>query len=164
MVKKYRSPVMDRRSFVKIVTASLGSLMAAVVGLPAIQYFISPALGKENKEQWISLGPIENYPLNTPTLFTFTITKVNGWERSSMSYGAFVLREENKDPIVYSDVCTHLSCRVYWDQEIREYVCPCHAAFFDIQGDVVSGPPPRPLDQYEIKIEENQLFIHLTDG
>lgn len=155
---------MDRRSFVKIVTASLGSVMAAVIGLPAIQYFISPALGKGEEDQWISLGPLENYPLDTPTLFNFTISKVNGWEKSSMSYGAFVLRQDGKDPVIFSDVCTHLSCRVNWDEESQEFYCPCHAAFFDKHGGVVSGPPPRPLDQYEFKIDGDQLFIHLTDG
>ena len=164
MAKKYRSPVMDRRSFVKIITASLGSLMAAVVGLPAIQYFISPALGKGDGDEWISLGSLDNYPLDTPTLFNFTIAKVNGWEKSSQSYGAYVIRKDGDDPVVLSDVCTHLSCRVYWDEETNEYVCPCHAAFFGINGAVISGPPPRPLDQYEIKIEENQLFIHFRDG
>ena len=164
MPKKYRSPVLDRRSFVKIVTASLGSIMAAVVGLPAIQYFISPAIGRGEKDQWISLGSLDNYPPNIPTLFNFTITTVNGWERSSMSYGAFVYHEDGKEPVVYSDVCTHLSCRVNWNEERGEFDCPCHAAYFDVHGEVISGPPPRPLDKYEIKIEDNQLFIYLTDG
>jgi len=164
MPSKYRSPVMDRRSFVKIVTASLGSMMAAIVGLPVIQYFISPALGKTTGDDWISLGSLDNYPFDIPTLFNFTITKVNGWERSSMSYGAFVLRKEGQDPIVFSDVCTHLSCRVNWDEEVSEFYCPCHAAFFDVNGAVVSGPPPRPLDRYEIRLDGDQLFIHLTEG
>ena len=164
MPSKYRSPVMDRRNFVKIVTASLGSVMAAIVGLPMIQYFISPALGKTTGDDWIPLGPLDNFPLGIPTLFKFTISKVNGWEKSSHSYGAFVLRKEGQDPIVFSDVCTHLSCRVNWDEEKSEFNCPCHAAFFDINGEVVSGPPPRPLDQYEIKLEGDQLFIHLTEG
>jgi Rieske Fe-S protein len=155
---------MDRRSFVKIVTASLGSMMAAIVGLPVIQYFISPALGKTSGDEWISLGSVDNYPLDLPTLFNFTITKVNGWERSSMSYGAFVLRKEGQDPIVLSDVCTHLSCRVNWDEESKEFNCPCHAAFFDQDGEVVSGPPPRALDRYETRIDGDQLFIHLTEG
>jgi Rieske Fe-S protein len=163
MPAKYRSPVMDRRSFVKIVTSALGSLMAAVVGLPVIQYFISPALGKETAESWIPLGPLENYPFDTPTLFNFTMTKVNGWERSSHSYGAFILRQE-AGVIVFSDVCTHLSCRVNWDPETQEYHCPCHAAAFDILGDVVTGPPPRPMDRFETKIEDGQLFIYLREG
>jgi len=164
MASKYRSPVMDRRSFVKIVTASLGSMMAAIVGLPVIQYFISPALGKTQGDDWIPLGSLENYPIDVPTLFNFNITKVNGWERSSQSYGAYVIRKEGQEPIVFSDVCTHLSCRVNWDEEINEFYCPCHAAYFAKDGGVISGPPPRPLDRYEIKLDGDQLFIHLTEG
>ena len=164
MPSKYRSPVMDRRSFVKIVTASLGSMMAAIVGLPMIQYFISPALGKTGGDDWISLGSLENFPFDLPTLFNFNIAKVNGWERSSQSYGVFVLRKEGQDPIVFSDVCTHLSCRVNWDAETKEFYCPCHAAFFDKDGEVLSGPPPRPLDRFEIRLDGDQLFIHLTEG
>ena len=164
MPSKYRSPVLDRRSFVKIVTAALGSVMAAVVGLPVIQYFISPALGKTAGDDWISLGSLDNYPFDLPTLFNFNITQVNGWERSSLSYGAFVLRKEGQDPIVFSDVCTHLSCRVNWDEEIKEFYCPCHAAFFDRNGEVITGPPPRPLDRYETRLDGDQLFIHLTEG
>jgi len=152
MPSKYRSPVMDRRSFVKIVTAALGSVMAAVVGLPVIQYFISPALGKTAGDDWISLGSLDNYPFDLPTLFNFNITQVNGWERSTLSYGAFVLRKE------------HLSCRVNWNEESSEFYCPCHAAFFDKNGEVVSGPPPRPLDRYETRLDGDQLFIHLTEG
>ncbi|NQS90984.1 MAG: hypothetical protein HQ574_01125 [Chloroflexi bacterium] len=112
MPSKYRSPVLDRRGFVKIVTTALGSMMAAVVGLPVIQYFISPALGATGGDDWILLGSVDNYPLNIPTLFNYTISQVNGWEKSTQSYGAFVLREEGKDVVVFSDVCTHLSCRV----------------------------------------------------
>ncbi len=115
MSSKYHSPNLDRRSFVKIVTSILGSLMAAIVGLPMIQYFISPALNKSTSDDWISLGPLENYPLDIPTPFSFNLTRVNGWERSSQSYGAFVLRQSGNDVIVFSDVCTHLSCRVSWD-------------------------------------------------
>ena len=164
MARKYRSPVLDRRSFVKIITSALGSLMAAVVGLPVIQYFISPALGKETGDEWISLGAVEDYPFNTPTLFNFTLTKINGWEKSSQSYGVFVLRQEGQDIVAFSDVCTHLSCRVNWDEEKNEFYCPCHAAFFDKYGEIVSGPPPRPMDRYATKIDGGQLFIHLREG
>jgi Rieske Fe-S protein len=164
MGSKYRSPVLDRKGFVKIVTAALGSLMAAIIGLPVIQYFISPALTKAAEEDWISLGELENYPLGIPTLFNFTLTKVNGWERSSQSYGVFVLRKSPEDVTAFSDVCTHLSCRVNWNESDQQYACPCHAAYFDIDGEVISGPPPRALDQYEIKVESNQLFIYLREG
>jgi Rieske Fe-S protein len=164
MSSKYRSPVLDRKGFVKIVTTALGSLMATLVGVPVFGYFISPALKKTAEEDWIALGPMDNYPPGSPIKFNFTLTKINGWERSSKSYGVFVLHSETGEVEVLSDICTHLSCRVNWNEENQEYVCPCHAAFFDINGAVKSGPPPRPLDQYEIKLEENQLFIQLKEG
>ena len=164
MSSTYRSPNLDRRSFVKIVLSVLGSMMAAIVGLPMIQYFISPALKKITSDEWISLGLLENYPLDVPTPFHFNLTRVNGWERSSQSYGAFILRQAGEDPIVFSDVCTHLSCRVGWDAENEEFLCPCHAAFFSKFGEVISGPPPKPLDRYEIKLEGDQLLIHLMEG
>lgn len=163
MGSKHQSPNLDRKSFVKIVTAALGSIMAVIVGLPMIQYFISPALNKQVGDDWISLGSLENYPLDIPTQFNFTLTRINGWEKSSQSYGAFVLRR-SEGLIVFSDVCTHLSCRVSWDPENQEYYCPCHAAFFDKFGEVVSGPPPRPMDRYETKLEGDQIFIHLREG
>ena len=163
MGSKNISPNLDRKSFVKIVTAALGSMMAAIVGLPMIQYFISPALTKPTGDDWISLGSLENYPLDIPTLFNFTMTRVNGWERSSQSYGAFVLRQSG-EIIVFSDVCTHLSCRVGWNTDNQEFYCPCHAASFDKFGEVISGPPPRPMDRYETRLEGDQLFIHLREG
>lgn len=155
---------MDRRGFVKIVTTFLSSIMGAVLALPLIQYFISPALGKSEEESWIPLGELESYPLELPTPFYFTRSKTNGWEKSSQSYGVFVLRQAGDQVTVFSDVCTHLSCRISWDEDIEQYYCPCHAAFFAKNGEVVSGPPPRPLDQYQTKIENNQLFILLREG
>jgi menaquinol-cytochrome c reductase iron-sulfur subunit len=162
MRSKSVSPNLGRRSFVKIVTSALGSLMALIVGLPMIQYFISPAVKTIASDDWISLGSLENYPLSVPSPFYFTITRVNGWERSSMSYGVFVIRRTEKEVLVLSDICTHLSCRVGWDGEI--FFCPCHAASFDQYGEVLEGPPPRPLDQYETKMEGDQLFIHFREG
>jgi Rieske Fe-S protein len=138
--------------------------MAAVIGLPVIQFFISPALTKTDQEDWISLGSLDNYPLDTPTLFNFTLSKVNGWEKSSQSYGAFVLRKSAQDVTVFSDVCTHLSCRVNWDESKGEFTCPCHAASFGKNGEVLSGPPPRPLDQYQYKLEGDQILIYLQEG
>jgi Rieske Fe-S protein len=54
-----------------------------------------------------------------------------------------------------------LSCRVNWKTDKLEYACPCHDGFFDIEGVVVSGPPPKPLYRYETKIEDGTLYIKL---
>jgi menaquinol-cytochrome c reductase iron-sulfur subunit len=151
----------DRRGFVMVVLTLLGTIMAIVVGLPAIGYLISPATKVQKKEDWVSLGPLENYPIGIPTLFSFTRTTINGWEKTVNSFGAYVMRHtESEDDInVFSNWCTHLSCRVTWQEDEDAYICPCHDGIFDIDGQVVAGPPPKPLLMYEYKVEEGVLSI-----
>ncbi|GAB4473880.1 MAG: Rieske 2Fe-2S domain-containing protein [Anaerolineales bacterium] len=159
-----KSPNMTRRQFVTVIGAALSAFMGAVVGLPAIGYLLSPALEKQKGESWISLGPLEQYPLNQPTLFTFTRTKKHGWEKTVNSYGVFVLRTSSTQVRVFSNVCTHLSCRVNWKEDVQQYVCPCHDGHFAVDGAIISGPQPRPLDEYETKIEDGNLFIFLKEA
>lgn len=159
-----KSQHLSRSDFVKITVGSLGAVITGLVGLPAIAYLMSPALKEQSLDAWVSLGPLENYPTGTPTLFTFTRTKVNGWEKTVTSFGAYVYRQAENEVVVYSNICTHLACRVNFKEDVQEYVCPCHNAQFDINGNVVGGPPPRPLDRYENKVEEGVLYIRLLKG
>ena len=155
---------LERREFVKVVLTFLGTFMGALIGLPAIGYLISPAAKTEESEAWVPLGPMENYQIGKPTLFNFTRSQVNGWEKTVNSYGVYVLRHSADQATVFSNMCTHLSCRVTYHEDLQEHVCPCHDGRFDSQGNVVSGPPPRPLDTFETKVEEGSLFIHFLEG
>jgi menaquinol-cytochrome c reductase iron-sulfur subunit len=164
MAKKTQSPTLSRRDFVTVVTAFLGAIMGAVIGLPTLGFLISPALKSGGgKENWISAGALENYPVGEPTPFSFTQAKINGWERTTNSYGVYVLRQSDTDIKVFSNICTHLSCRVTWRADAQQYICPCHDARFDENGAVVTGPPPRPLDQYAYKIEDGKISIQFAE-
>ena len=154
----------DRRDFVKMVLAILGTVMAAVIGLLGIGYLISPATKVKRSDEWVPLGTMDSYKLGEPTLFNFTWSTVNGWEKTINSYGVYVTRFDEEQCKVYSNICPHLSCRVSWNTDTREYVCPCHDAHFGISGEVTGGPPPTPLLVYETKIENGNLFIHLLEG
>lgn len=59
----------------------------------------------------------------------------------------------------FSAICTHLGCLVRWDSSTRKFLCPCHAATFDADGSVVSGPPPAPLPVYKIKEVGEKIFV-----
>lgn len=152
-----------RRNFVKVVIAFLGSIMGAIIGIPAIAYLIDPATKIQKSEDWISLGPPENYPIGTPTLFNFTRTKVNGWERTVNSYGVYVVRKNETETTVFSNMCTHLACRVTWQEEVQEYICPCHDGHFGTEGEVLTGPPPRPMWTFETKIEDGNLLFFFKE-
>lgn len=155
---------LNRRQFVKVTAASIVTLITAAIGLPALAYIIYPATQTQESDAWIPLGPLENYPVGQPTLFNFTRTKVNGWEKTVNSYGAYVVRYTEITQKVFSSTCTHLSCRVNWRNDETDFHCPCHDGVFDIEGKVVSGPPPKPLDEYENKVEDGNLFIHFVEG
>jgi len=153
-----KSHPVTRRDFVLTVTASIGATIGAVIGLPALAYIVSPAVTVRKAEDWIPLGPLENFPEGMPTPFSFVRVEENGWEKTANSYGGYVVRT-GEDVTAFSNVCTHLSCRVTWKEDTQGFACPCHDAIFDIQGQVVSGPPPRPLNSYQTKIEDGNLFI-----
>ena len=161
MVKKTKSPRLNRREFTTIAMSFLGTIMGAAVGLPVIGYLLSPATKTSGGDEWVSMGPLDKYPIGTPTLFNFTETTVNGWERSTNSYGAFIIRKNETELSIFSNICTHLSCRVNWHDDIQQFICPCHDGRFAIDGTVISGPPPRPLDLFEYKIEDGNILIHL---
>ncbi|MEW6030282.1 MAG: Rieske 2Fe-2S domain-containing protein [Chloroflexota bacterium] len=153
---------LSRRDFIKAITAGIGGLIGALTGIPSVAYLFSPAMqARVEDDAPISLGPLENYPVGIPTRFDFTRTKVNGWERTAVNYGLYVVRKSESEVQVFSDICTHLACRVTWQPDIQHYVSPCHDGHFDILGKNISGPPPRPLDEFVTKIENGNLFVTL---
>jgi menaquinol-cytochrome c reductase iron-sulfur subunit len=152
---------LSRRDFIKGTVAMIGGLIGAVIGLPSIAYLLSPGLKAEEDTDTIDLGPLENYPIGIPTRLETTRTKINGWERTATNYGLFVVRRSETEVWVFSDICTHLGCRVTWHTDQEHYISPCHDGHFDIVGNVVSGPPPRPLDEYVTKVENGNLFAQL---
>ncbi len=152
---------MSRREFIKGMTLVVGGMIGLTIGIPSIMYLLSPSLRKLEDESMVDLGPLDGYPIGIPTLFEFTLTKVNGWERTGLSYGVYVLRQDEQNVRVFSDICTHLACRVTWHPDQKHYISPCHDGHFDLTGKVVSGPPPRPLDEFTTQIENGNLFIQL---
>jgi len=160
-MKNASSSQMSRRDFIKMVTILVGSIIGTAIGLPLISYLLSPALKTQKEDDWISLGSLDNYPIGVPGPFAYTRTSVNGWERTASNYGVYVLRKSENELMAFSDVCTHLGCRITWREDMKEYVCPCHDGHFAVDGQVLYGPPPRPLDQYEFKIQDGNILVHL---
>ncbi len=152
---------LGRRDFIKATVATIGGLIGALIGIPSVVYLISPSLQAQEATDSIDLGPLENYPVGIPTRFDFTLTKVNGWERTATNYGLYVVRKSDSEVRVFSDICTHLGCRVTWHPDQEHYISPCHDGHFDILGKNISGPPPRPLDEFITKIENGNLSVTL---
>jgi Rieske Fe-S protein len=156
--KKLETPIVSRKGFMQTVIGGVGGIIAVGFGIPGIAYVVSPAL-QEKVESWILLGPTSEVKLGQPTLFRATIERKSGWVSDIAEYSVYILSENGQNFKALSNVCTHLGCRVRWAEDEQVFYCPCHDARFDKEGSVLSGPPPRPLDEVTIKIEDDKIYM-----
>lgn len=63
-----------------------------------------------------------------------------------------------------SAVCTHLGCTVQYRPDLREIWCACHNGMYDLTGRNVSGPPPRPLEQFQVHVRGDEIVVSRTHG
>jgi cytochrome b6-f complex iron-sulfur subunit len=73
----------------------------------------------------------------------------------------FILRTEGGF-LAISAICTHLHCIVNWNEMLKKFECPCHGAKFNQNGEVLEGPPPRPLDLYKLQIVAGNVVVDRT--
>ena len=151
----------DRRKFLSGIIGVVAAAVTVGVGIPAIGYLVSPGLKKQNEDKWITLGPANTLTPGVPVAYPYSTRSVDGWVESTQSGVAYAVLEDNQNVVVFSNVCTHLSCRVTWQEQRNGFFCPCHDGLFDIHGAVAAGPPPRPLDRFESKVENGQIMILL---
>jgi|SRR5579884_2352550 len=136
----------------------LSSLMGIMVAVPAFLYLFLPPRAKKD-QQWIDAADITQLPVGTPQELTFRINRVDGWKVSSEKTTAWVVKSADNQITAFAPQCTHLGCAYHWEDSTKHFVCPCHTSAFDINGRVLSGPAPRPLDRYQTRIAGNELQI-----
>lgn len=149
----------SRRAFLETATWTIGGILGAGLAIPAVAYVVGPAVQSESTKNWMPLGTISKIEIGTPTLFKINVERKSGWIVNEDELSLYAYTENGRDFLVMSNVCTHLGCRVRWVADQGEFFCPCHNGVFDKEGNVVSGPPPRPLDRFEVKVEDDQLFV-----
>lgn len=135
---------MERRSFLKILASLLGATALGAFAYPLVRFLLpveSAARFKSLKvpESEVPLGGFKDLMIGTTP--------------------AIIVHTKEKGFIALSRVCTHLGCLVTYYPEKLEFICPCHAGTFDLEGNVISGPPPKPLPRFSVKVEGNNLVI-----
>lgn len=156
------SDEVGRRRFLSGIIGVVASAVATLTSLPAIAYLVSPGLKQPNQAKWLTLGPVAGLTPGKPAGFPISRKIRDGWTESTHTEVAYAVTHDGQNVKVFSNVCTHLGCRVSWHEERGIFICPCHDGLFSVDGKVLGGPPPRPLDQFQTKIENGQIQIFLA--
>lgn len=147
-----------RREFLKRSIFVMGGLIAAGLAVPSGVYVLSP-LWKRTEEEWIEVGEIDEIPSGAPMKLDYIQRRRDGWITVEGRASAWVVTGDGKNFTVFDPRCTHLGCPYRWDGEKQQFLCPCHNAVFSLEGEVLSGPPPRPLDRLATKVVGGKLYI-----
>jgi cytochrome b6-f complex iron-sulfur subunit len=147
MKKEQKSAEPNRRSFLNILWIVLGCVALAEF-IAVVFAFLRPRklkVQQKTPDSIITAGAVESFKPNSVTAFV---------------RGKFYLaRLQDGGFIALSRTCTHLGCTVPWVPEEMRFACPCHGSRFDITGNVMDAPAPRPLDIYPISIENKIIKV-----
>ncbi|MBI4216664.1 MAG: Rieske 2Fe-2S domain-containing protein [Chloroflexi bacterium] len=156
-----------RRQFMAYGTGVIGAVIASIVGIPIINYFISPALGHSQataKSEWKEMGVISQFPVGVPTKVEYSEIQKTGWEVAEARKTVWVVNQGNGQVTAYNPRCTHLGCAVYHDEKANTLNSPCHGGVFRVSdGKVLAGPPPRALDTLPVKVENGHISVIYKD-
>ncbi|MBT3315636.1 MAG: ubiquinol-cytochrome c reductase iron-sulfur subunit [Anaerolineae bacterium] len=134
----------SRRDFLNLAWGAAGALAVTELSFVGLR-FLSPRATDGEFGGEFNLGSYESYPLGSVT---------------PVEVGRFYLvRLQDGGFLAIYRRCTHLGCAVPFDQASGEFVCPCHGSVFTNEGDVLNQPAPRPLDLFQIAINEETEII-----
>ncbi len=148
-----------RRRFYLSALYGLGALIGAALAVPSLLYLLIPPAARSKRSSWVDAGSLKQLTPGTPQQLTFRQTSSDGWKVTSVMNSAWVVKVSDKEVWAYSPWCTHLGCAYHWDSRKDVFACPCHGSAFALDGKVLAGPAPRPLDRYAVKIEGDQLWL-----
>ncbi|MBK9121574.1 MAG: Rieske 2Fe-2S domain-containing protein [Chloroflexi bacterium] len=133
-----------RRDFLKIAWGAAGALALVETGGVVLSFF-SPRVAEGEFGGMIEAGLVDSFAPASVTPFTqgrFYLVR--------MPDGGFVALYRK---------CTHLGCAVPWNPSENRFVCPCHASAFEMDGQVINAPAPRPLDRFAVIIEGGMVKV-----
>ena len=154
------SPVENstRRSFYTSVIYVLWGAITAALGAPALVYLLFPPKARQ-EEEWVEIGDVTKLQPQVPVEMVFRRNRKDGWKVISEKSTAWVVKMADSQVVAYGPQCTHLGCAYHWDNGKNEFMCPCHSSLFALDGKVTAGPAPRPLDRFDVKVQNNKLLL-----
>jgi Rieske Fe-S protein len=136
----------DRRGWVGwLLGGGIAASLASFV-YPVLR-FVNPPEVSEAPVNEVTAGKIAELTVNSAKMVRFGSRPV------------LLIRTSDTEWRAFDGTCTHLNCTVQYQREGGQIWCACHNGFYDLNGKVVSGPPPRALVQYEVNVRGDDVVI-----
>ena len=152
--------VVSRRWLLLKAGAVFNAVVGIAVAVPVVRYLLGPVRGKNFYNSWISLGPLDQFPVGETRLATYVNPYSQPWDGATDKTACWVRHVSNSRFQVFAINCAHLGCPVRWFPQSKLFMCPCHGGVYYADGERASGPPERGLFEYQYKIVKNELHIY----
>lgn len=139
---------MKRRNFINFLFGGglVGTLLTFLY--PVIRYIIPPKQSQVGVSR-VTAAKVGELAPNSSKIFKFGNSP------------GILINTKNGEIIAFSAVCTHLTCTVIYEEDAESILCPCHNGRFDLGGNVISGPPPSPLEAYNVEILGDEIVVSI---
>ena len=149
---------MTRRGLLKQITGLISALVAATLAIPLAGGIVGPSF-RRKELRWATAGNISSLMAGQPTNMKFPFKTEDAYLRETVIHEIWVIKHSSSEVTVFSPICPHLGCHYSWHPETAEFACPCHGSIYSVDGRVLGGPAPRPLDTLPWKLEKDVLSV-----
>ncbi len=141
-----QSPPIPRRRFVEVLLGT-GFIATAIAFIyPVLRYLVPPKTSDLGSDSIVA-GRVGELKPNSGKIFRFG------------NRPGLLIRTASGEYRAMSATCTHLSCTVQYRPDLHEVWCACHNGTYDLNGRNISGPPPRPLELFEVRVSGDEIFV-----
>lgn len=148
----------ERRSFLGALIGVGAVGVGALLSIPLVRFALHPILAKTTETAWSDLGAADEFAsLASPVKLLIKVEQRDGWRKIISEKSVYVTKSADGQLRVLSSICPHLGCSITWNDAKTQFICPCHVGVFSPDGALVSGPPPRGMDELETQVEDGRL-------
>jgi Rieske Fe-S protein len=137
---------MNRRRFINVFFG--GSFLATLAAFlyPVVRYLLPPKQTEAVVKKVVA-AKVGDLPPNSAKIFKFGASP------------GILINTSDGQLLALSATCTHLTCTVTYQADTNTLYCPCHNGRFDLSGNVISGPPPAPLELYQVDVAGEDIVV-----
>ena len=142
-----KPPDTSRRSFLNYLLGTSAFATMIAIFYPIIRFMVPPHI-VEAMQNSVVAAKLSEVPPNSGKIFKFG------------SKPGLLIRTASGELKAFSAVCTHLDCIVQYRPDTKQIWCACHNGQYNLNGENIGGPPPRPLEEYPVNKRGDDIVVN----